>query len=551
MLTFALAGSRGALMAAQAAAQTAAAAEHARPLLPSALPARPRPPLHVARPPRPPGAAIAAASAAPSLPGMAARQPRPTVPPPFPGEGANAALPAAPAWPPPLQPAGRALGAGRDAPPPRRSLDLAPARSPAVAVQAAPAFASTPGAGARLHPALISSFYARPGVGAKPAGPGLRNLGNSVRAGVGHCRFPALSRPFCRLTSAPSQCYLNAVLNLLSSLPPFGAALSALPAGCLATGGVGDSLRAALAALDPARRPPGGSGAGADALSDGPRRLQAAVLRCGAPFGRGTQEDAHELLLLLLGQTQAEVGATPGAPCPVTAWFGGATARTLVCEACGAAGEAVAEPILGLSLEVPENPPRGRCDLPDLLRRALQAEERGVERRCEALAPQGAGAGAGAAGSHAAAPGAAPRCGGQRATLRRTLSAPPAALLLHLKRFTLRPAAPPRAGVVASKSSVAVFSPPTLHLGPLLLLGAPSPAPPPHPVYDLVGVVSHTGPGAASGHYVCTVRGPGGAWARHNDEAVTPVAGDEVHNSWRAAQETYVLLYVRREGRGG
>ena len=80
----------------------------------------------------------------------------------------------------------------------------------------------------------------------------------------------------------------------------------------------------------------------------------------------------------------------------------------------------------------------------------------------------------------------------------------------------------------------------------------PQPRRRPRLVYDLTGVVSHSGPMATSGHYTADVRDPTtGQWSRHNDEFVHNISLNDVINDWRKATEAYIFMYTLREDPSG
>ena len=131
------------------------------------------------------------------------------------------------------------------------------------------------------------------------------------------------------------------------------------------------------------------------------------------------------------------------------------------------------------------------------------------------------------------------------ATKRILFYSPPEVLTLHLKRF----AQTARGSFL--KVSTAVSFPRTLDITPFCVQPGPAPpaqAPPlPHPppfVYDLSGVVVHSG-GMGAGHYVAYVRVFAASgepqWAYASDTTVNIVPETTVLNC-----QAYILFYVRR-----
>lgn len=62
-------------------------------------------------------------------------------------------------------------------------------------------------------------------------------------------------------------------------------------------------------------------------------------------------------------------------------------------------------------------------------------------------------------------------------------------------------------------------------------------------MYDLTGVVHHSGPTTNKGHYVAFVRLPGQGWRRYDDANITTVADKRV-----LTNNALILSYTRRSG---
>ncbi|KAG9006609.1 hypothetical protein FRB94_000535 [Tulasnella sp. JGI-2019a] len=102
----------------------------------------------------------------------------------------------------------------------------------------------------------------------------------------------------------------------------------------------------------------------------------------------------------------------------------------------------------------------------------------------------------------------------------------PAVLTVHLKRFTL----------TGRKITRPIEYPSRLNIAPYVSKGQYG------PTYSLYGIISHSGGGPHSGHYVAHVKGPNGYWHEMNDEIQTPLRSQQA--PLRMSQ-AYVLFYLQ------
>ena len=397
---------------------------------------------------------------------------------------------------------------------------------------------------------------------------------------------PALSRGLVNGTGAA--CYLNAVLQALTPLPPFSGWLSFLcvramlvhedaePVVALRLRGVLAQLLAPQSAWP--KTPP---------LL--PRSLLAALppsplfgTSISASGGRAAQQDAHEAALVLFGLLEAEAATVhdkvdalaagrnlAAAACGMRKLMiaalqpslpplplRGTLCTRLRCVSCGAGGGARGawqhEAFSALSLPVPAVSPlsttrsgarSGGASVRGLLARHF-AGERIADWACEARACKG-----GAARDVA-------------------LGLPPRVLLLHLKRAAYAPSSSSGGGGFGGRAGGAVKTAAFVAIDMRLDLAAfaaggsavsaESRAAEAAYTYELRAVIEHRG-GATGGHYVCYRRaaallhplggrgaggggGGGASWLRCSDEDVTAVAASEALGA-----EAFLLAYVRRD----
>ncbi|KAG8889622.1 hypothetical protein FRB98_003425 [Tulasnella sp. 332] len=102
----------------------------------------------------------------------------------------------------------------------------------------------------------------------------------------------------------------------------------------------------------------------------------------------------------------------------------------------------------------------------------------------------------------------------------------PAVLTVHLKRFTL----------LGRKITRPIDYPARLNIAPYVSKGQYG------PTYSLYGIISHSGSGPHSGHYVAHVKSPNGFWHEMNDEIQT---GTRSQQPPLGMSQAYVLFYLQ------
>ena len=318
--------------------------------------------------------------------------------------------------------------------------------------------------------------------------------------------------PRSGLRNLGNTCYLNAVLQALLSFPHFVRALvdlvppasfSAQPPAPTPEAAAAAGVCAALADLVRERERAHGA-------SLCPERVKTALGRYNAAFAGHQQQDAHELLVVLLDALDAglRVRAGASAPTPVAATFRAELAVALECRACHAVS-AHTEPEHCLSLDVT---PVAAADAASAASTAVLDVAACAQAffRDEPLA-------------HTCA-----ACGCTAAVKRTRLRRAPRVLALHLKRFV-----PQDAGRAFAKCTRAVAVPPALALDRVLE------TPGARAAYRLAAAVHHEGPRAASGHYKALVRSSSGdAWDLCDDSQVTHAARYPSPSS-----TAYILFY--------
>ncbi|KAI3436489.1 hypothetical protein D9Q98_005906 [Chlorella vulgaris] len=284
----------------------------------------------------------------------------------------------------------------------------------------------------------------------------LQPMGGWGRRGVASC-LPAGMR------NLGNTCYLNAVLQVLLSLPSFVADLKQGRQQLQAAGQPLDAGGVYSAVLDCVAARDNTSNSGRGYIS--PANLKRALDAATSAFQGAFQQDAHELFCGLLDSLQTEVLAREAARLgrtrirvsetsdPAARNFGFAVEHRLACSGCGHVSSLV-EQYTHLSLELPEAQPGGSAlvsSVWQLLRDYFKEEE--VEKSCE-------------------------ECGGSNLPhgLRHSIRRLPRVLCLHMKRFKVswheqqkRP--------VCQKLHTSVEMPETVQLGSYLAVAAQPPLP--------------------------------------------------------------------------
>jgi len=312
----------------------------------------------------------------------------------------------------------------------------------------------------------------------------------------------------CGLRNLGNSCYLNSVLQCLAYLPPLGQRCtshlhaSACPrrreghidcVACIVENRLSRCLH------------------GRPGSPEAPVRLWKHLHLVSRELRRGSQEDAHEALRLLIdAMNRDSIRALKGwgyrlppkekePATPVSQLFGGEVQSCVECLSCGHCSRTV-DPVMDLSLDV-----SGSTDLESALKRfaAVDTLDGDNKYRCD---------------------------GCQRlvnARKQMTLLRPPLCLVVHLKRFD----------ALGAKLGVRVAFGESLRVPADAAPGCSAAS----REYELRGLVVHHGSSRTHGHYCAMVRDGAGAWYEMDDACVS--------RATRAAalsQPAYLLFYCRR-----
>ncbi|GAM28335.1 hypothetical protein SAMD00019534_115110, partial [Acytostelium subglobosum LB1] len=116
-----------------------------------------------------------------------------------------------------------------------------------------------------------------------------------------------------------------------------------------------------------------------------------------------------------------------------------------------------------------------------------------------------------------------------RATKRMSVHLAPPILTVQLKRFSYL-------GFHGGKISKPIQFDASFNLAPFMTTTTTSDA-----MYDLYGVLVHSGSSTNSGHYYCFIKSSSGVWHNMNDESV-----HQVNQATVLSQKAYILFYSRR-----
>ena len=297
-------------------------------------------------------------------------------------------------------------------------------------------------------------------------------------------------------------CFLNSVLQCLSYSPPLAEYCLAREHRGRGTGGF-DALGSVQQHVNRVFRNPG------SVIS--PSQLVRGLRQVSKSFRNGRQEDAHEYARCLIDRMKESnlKGISPkptyaeSETCAIHRMFGFRLCSTIRCTSCGYRSE-THEPAMDLSLEVLR-----AKSLHNALAHFTSQEllDGSNKYKC-------------------------PRCHNRvRAVKQFTVDINPNILTVQLKRFDLR--------LMGGKIDKWIEYPKQLNLGPYTTARGKV-------LYNLYGVLVHSGHSVHSGHYYCFVKSPAGAWLCCDDATVRQVSEKLV-----LAQKAYMLFYVKDKSFGG
>lgn len=320
-------------------------------------------------------------------------------------------------------------------------------------------------------------------------------------------RFPGKVRPVATgLSNYGNTCYMNSVMQALIHTPPLAYALLTQDLETLQGdlgGKPGVAFDAVSAMQNFARRSLQGTRS-----TNAPQEFNRNLKAFAKPLRQGRQEDAHEYLRFLLEALQqnclsrANKSLKPDDPIRTTTFvqkiFGGKLRSRVTCHNCGYNSDTY-DPFMDLSLDVR----KGINSLTDAFRAftskdSLTGSEKYKCDKCKRKVD---------------------------ATKQFTIHSAPPALTIHLKRFTM----------LGGKISRQIEFAESINIAPYLSekIGQAR--------YKLYATVHHYGSGPNSGHYVASVKRPGGKWCRMDDSHVSEMskAGPV------AEQSAYILFYLK------
>uniref|UniRef100_A0A6B2KZN0 Ubiquitin carboxyl-terminal hydrolase n=1 Tax=Arcella intermedia TaxID=1963864 RepID=A0A6B2KZN0_9EUKA len=342
----------------------------------------------------------------------------------------------------------------------------------------------------RVPPLKVSNNWKEAG----PVGPGLRNMGNT--------------------------CFLNATLQCLSYTPPLINLLQAIrhTSKCRALGFcIFCFLEKHFESIK--------NLSNTKTRSLIPSNLVKNIRAVCPTFRPGRQEDAHEFMRFVVSGLQSkEVPKKPGAKevksseSDIFSVFGGYLRSEVHCFQCKQSSFTFDE-FQDLSLEISHLNTLEKCLDHFTAPEILEKKNAYACQKCKTLT---------------------------RASKRLTIHSPPAILVIHLKRFSMKAT---YSRISWDKNKYKLKYPSTLDLAPFLSNKQNTSSKSPHSnatinncTYSLYGVLIHEGHTMNSGHYYSYAKASNNLWYQFNDEMVSQVNAQEV-----LRQEGYILFY-KREG---
>ncbi|KAI0089063.1 hypothetical protein BDY19DRAFT_905998 [Irpex rosettiformis] len=311
--------------------------------------------------------------------------------------------------------------------------------------------------------------------------------------------WPSNAVKGCGLVNTGNTCFLNSALQCLLHTPPLINVL--LRHGkedkCASKGAfcMSCSMRELMISCYKAKRPVM------------PYAITSKLQHIAKHLRKGRQEDSHEFLRYAIDAMQKS--CLTGYPPKIdhklaeTTWvhkiFGGRLRSRVSCLSCGYNSDTF-DSILDLSVDI-----YNVQTLRDALRKFVTVDHlKGADKyKCEKCKKH------------------------VTADKQFTIHEAPAALTVHLKRFT----------PMGRKMAHPIRYDERISLQPYMSQGQHG------PMYTLYGVICHAGGGPNSGHYYAFVKDANGKWYEMNDESVTPV-----HKSPLDIKNAYILFYLRDKG---
>ncbi|ODV89375.1 hypothetical protein CANCADRAFT_138945 [Tortispora caseinolytica NRRL Y-17796] len=315
------------------------------------------------------------------------------------------------------------------------------------------------------------------------------------------CHWLKIHKPFPGLVNAGVTCYLNSVLQTLLHIPGFANYLLYTHRNecnrsdscyiCILSE-IADNVVLAKSTKTPYL----------------PRPLINKLKKLGPGFNIYDQEDAHEFLLSLIDSLQDSL-VTKSMPdslketSALHCLFGGRIRQQIRCSKCRKASNRF-EASLDLSLDLRPSVKTLSEALSDFFEKEELTVKEGNAYKCDS-------------------------CDEYVDALKSVdLYEPPEYLIIHLKRF----------GFSAFGTTQKIQRP--ISFTQHISLADYTIKHPEKANYELIGLISHSGKSANSGHYVCYCKQPSGTWAKYDDDEVQQVSFNAVLKA-----QAYMLFYAK------